>query len=252
MPETILLFVLVALVALIYSSVGHGGASGYLALLSFYAFPHEAMAASALCLNLLVSGLAFYAFAKAGQFSWKLTGPLILFSIPLAFVGGLIQVPKSVYAVLLLSVLIFAGVRLGWDASMQKKEEKSFQAPTLPLWILFLMGGVIGLLSGIVGVGGGIFLSPLLILLGCATPKQTATTSAFFIWVNSFSGLLGRLFRHSFEVSFSPVLTAVVLSAFLGGWVGSHAGANHFTSPWLKRILALVLFIAAFKLSRSL
>lgn len=230
--------------------MGHGGASGYLALLSFYGFPHEQMAASALCLNLLVAGMAFWAYQRAKHFSWEFTRPFILISIPAAFLGGMIKIPQSMYALLLACVLLWAATRLFLDSYWGKKEAGDIQNP--PFLGALFMGGMIGLLSGIVGVGGGIFLSPMLLFFHWATAKRTSATSAFFIFVNSFAGLMGRMANQSLAVSFSAPLTAMIIAAFLGGLLGSRMGANHFTHDWLKRILAVVLLIASFKLFRSL
>ncbi len=241
------LVALTFLVAFVYSSVGHGGASGYLALLSFFTFPHELMAASALGLNLLVAGTAFLAFRKAAHFSWRLTWPFVVTSVPTAFLGGLVQVSPDLYAKLLAGVLIIAGFRLLVEMRGGKEEEIP-KAPSFS--VAFPLGAGVGLLSGIVGVGGGIFLSPLLLLLRWAGPKTTAATSAFFILVNSLAGLLGRVFRGSFSMSLPPVILLMVASAFLGGLAGSHLGANHFSGRWLRRILAVALFVAVWKLLR--
>lgn len=236
------------LVALVYSSVGHGGASGYLALLSLYSFPREPASASALCLNLLVSGTAFLAFWRAAHFSWRFAWPFVLTSIPAAFLGGLVKVSPSFYSLLLGWVLLLAGFRLLID--VKPIAEKVYSDPSL-LFSLPL-GALIGLLSGIVGVGGGIFLSPILLFFRWAEPKRTAAISAFFILVNSFAGLLGRAFRVQFKFDLSSLVIGMVATAFLGGILGSHLGANHFSAWWLRRILAAVLFISAFKLIRSL
>ncbi len=244
MSEIIIILALTFLVAFIYSSVGHGGASGYLAILSFFAIPHEIMAASALCLNVLVASLSFFIYYKARHFSWKLTCPFVLTSIPFAFLGGLIKIPPSFYALLLAGALLFAGVRLLWDLDKNTgniKSEPSFS-------FAVLIGGGIGLLSGMVGVGGGIFLSPILILLRWADPKTTAASSAFFILVNSMAGLAGRYLRGNLHLT--PEWSLMVITAFLGGILGSRMGAHHFPSAWLRRILACVLFLAVFKLIR--
>ncbi len=246
MPDIFVLAVLTFLVAFIYSSVGHGGASGYLAALSFFAVSHEVMAASALCLNLLVAGLSFFIYLRARHFDWKLTWPFIVISIPAAFLGGLVKIPPSAYAALLAGALFFAGLRLLFNFNQAK--DVSYRQP--PRGIAFLTGGLIGVLSGIVGVGGGIFLSPLLILFRWADPKKTAAISAFFILVNSASGLLGRFMRGG--VHPSSFLWPMLLAAFFGGLLGSHFGAWRFSPPWLRRILAVVLFLAVFKLIRTL
>ena len=154
-----LFLALIFLVALTYSSVGHGGASGYLALLSLYSFPPETMSASALVLNLLVAGTAFWAFWKCHHFSWSLTWPFIVTSVPAAFLGSLARIPASLYSVLLAGVLFFAGVRLMGQGSPQ--ETKVLGRPTVRMALA--SGAGIGLVSGMVGIGGGIFLSPLLL-----------------------------------------------------------------------------------------
>ncbi len=240
------LAVLIFFVALVYSSVGHGGASGYLAVLAFFTFPHEQMAASALVLNLFVAGVAFLAYWNAGHFSWRLSWPFIVTSIPAAFLGGLIKVSPKSYALLLIGALLFAAVRMLVDLPQRTDR----QAAPPPLLHSFVLGAGIGILSGVVGVGGGIFLSPLLLLFAWADPKRTAATSAFFILVNSFSGLLGRFFREDLSAYFSPQLLLVILVAFVGGILGSHLGANHFSNKWLKRILGVVLIAATVKLFR--
>ncbi len=244
MSEVILLGALLFLVAFIYSSVGHGGASGYLAALSFFAVPRQQMASSALCLNLLVAGIAFYSFYKAGYFSWKLTWPFVLSSIPAAFAGGLLKVSAASYDRLLAGALIFAGIRLILD--VEKNAEPVQQPPAFA--VSLPVGGAIGFLSGIVGVGGGIFLSPLLILFRWADPKKVAATSAFFIFVNSASGLWGRYTRGGFQLPPNQVL--FLLIAFFGGIAGSRIGARRFSNLWLKRVLALVLWMAVIKLIR--
>lgn len=246
MSEVAALTALTFIISFIYSSVGHGGASGYLALLSFFLVPHLQMASSALCLNLLVAGIAFHSFYQAGHFDWKLTWPFTVSSIPFAFIGGMLQVSPKVYSLLLAAVLIFAAIRM----LLQIDEDHSATKSLPPLLISLPIGGLVGILSGVVGVGGGIFLSPLLLLRHWADPKKVAATSAFFIVVNSAAGLLGRVAKQQFELT--PLLTAMILSAFAGGLVGSRLGANHFSGKWLRRILACVLFLAVFKLLRAL
>ena len=204
------------------------------------------MASSALCLNLLVASLAFYSFYKARHFSWKLTWPFVIGSVPAAFLGGIIKVPPAFYDKLLAGALIFAGFRLMFD--IEKSKEPMHQPP--PLGVALPVGGAIGFLSGIVGVGGGIFLSPLLILFRWANPKTVAATSAFFIFVNSSSGLWGRCVRGGFQMP--PNLAGLLAVAFLGGIAGSTVGARHFSNIWLKRVLALVLWLAVIKLLHSI
>ncbi len=245
-PEVLaLLLVLVFLVAMAYSSVGHGGASGYLAILSFFGLAPAAMAPSALLLNLLVAGLAFTSYKRAGHFVFRLLWPFLLTSIPFAFWGGLIGVSPRAYVVLLAGVLVFAAFRLLIVMPTQRNEY-FVKAPSLA--VALPVGAVIGFLSGIVGVGGGIFLSPLLILFRWADAKRTAAVSAAFIWINSLAGLYGQLSRKHVDWT---ALVWLVAAAFAGGLVGSWLGARRFTGLWLRRILGVVLLLAAAKLLRS-
>ncbi len=245
-PELLaLLLVLVFLVAAAYSSVGHGGASGYLAVLSFFGLVPAAMAPSALLLNLLVAGLAFISYLRAGHFVFRLLWPFLLTSIPFAFWGGLVGVSPRSYMVLLAAVLIFAAFRL-FVPTPGGKEDYFVRPPSLV--VALPLGAAIGFLSGIVGVGGGIFLSPLLILLHWADTKRTAAVSAAFIWINSVAGLYGHLSRQ--HVDWQSLLW-LVLAAFAGGLLGSWMGARRFTGVWLRRILGVVLLLAALKLLRG-
>ncbi|MFQ5778401.1 MAG: sulfite exporter TauE/SafE family protein [Terriglobia bacterium] len=241
-----LLLVLVFLVAIAYSSVGHGGASGYLAVLSFFGLAPAAMAPSALCLNLLVAGISFRAYWRAGHFAFRLLWPFLLTSVPAAFLGGLTEVPLRVYMVLLAAVLIFAAFRL-LTAVPPPQEERFIRVP--PLAAALPVGAGIGFLSGIIGVGGGIFLSPLLILLKWADTKRTAAASAAFIWINSAAGLYGHLRRQE-SLDWTALLW-LVAAAFAGGLVGSYLGAQRFRGLWLRRILGVVLLVATIKLLRT-
>lgn len=247
-PDPLLLAALLGLVFLVavaYSSVGHGGASGYLAVLSFFSLAPAAMAPSALCLNLLVAGTSFLAYRRAGHFTPRLLWPFLLTSVPFAFLGGLAQVSPRVYMILLAAALLFAAYRL--LAVVPSEQEESFlRVP--PLAVALPVGAAVGFISGLVGVGGGIFLSPLVILLGWADAKRTAAASAAFIWVNSAAGLYGHLSR-------TPVdwrsLLLLVGAAFVGGLLGSQLGARRFPGLWLRRILGGVLLFATLKLLRA-
>ena len=184
-------------------------------------------------------------FPSCLPFSWKLTWPFTVASIPFAFIGGLLKVPPTAYSVLLAGVLIFAACRLLFEFNSGEHEIKHETSVVISLFV----GGSIGILSCIVGVGGGIFLSPLLLLCNWADPKKTAATSAFFILVNSLAGLGGRAVRDHLQLA--PILFYMVGIAFLGGIIGSRLGANHFSWKWLRRILAGVLLLASFKLLRA-
>jgi len=233
-------FVLLLLVAFLYASVGHGGASGYLALMALYSFPPEVMKPTALLLNIFVSGIAFFHFYRSGPFSWKLFLPLALASVPAAFIGGWISLPTTLYKQLLGVFLVIPALRFILVSEPQESEKKEMN-----LYLALFLGAGIGLLSGMLGIGGGILLSPLLILLGWATMRQAAALSALFILVNSVAGLGGQL-QH--DLSFSPVMYWMVGVSLLGALAGSYLGAFRFNQKTLKISLAAVLLIASAKL----
>jgi hypothetical protein len=222
-----------------YSSVGHGGASGYLAVMAFLAVAPEVTRPTALVLNLFVASIGTFLFYRAGYFSWRIFLPFAVTSIPFAFLGGMITLPTTVYKILLGIVLILAALRLAWKFS----PDIEIRQP--PIWICLLIGAVIGLLSGLVGVGGGIFLTPVLLLMNWSETKTAAGVSALFILVNSISGLLGNLTQ--IEKLPSNVWFWIG-AAVIGGLVGSTLGAKKFDSLMLRRVLALVLAFAGFKL----
>lgn len=232
---------LVALVAFLYASVGHGGASGYLAVLAFTTFDPRAMASTALTLNLLVAGLSWLAFGRRGYFSLRLTAPFLVTSIPAAWLGGYLSLSPRSYALLLALALLLAAVRMALPQRLAREG-----APNrAPLGAALLLGAVMGLFSGMIGVGGGIFLSPVLILLGWADVKHTAATSAAFIWLNSLAGVVGRMAAGTYQPG---QLVWLVPAAFAGGLVGAYLGAGRFSSLTIRRLLALVLVLAAGKL----
>ncbi|MBI2166410.1 MAG: sulfite exporter TauE/SafE family protein [Chloroflexi bacterium] len=232
-------------VAFLYSSVGHGGASGYLALMAlFLSIPSSQMSTTALILNLLVAGASFFFYWRSGHFSGRLTWPFTVASVPAALVGGMLSVEPRVYSGLLAVVLFLAALRLilalpaGGGGTRQLR---------LPLAIA--AGGGIGLVSGIIGIGGGIFLSPLLILARWADPKRTSATSALFIVANSASGLLGRAAGGTFAMG---PLWPIMGATLTGGLLGSYLGSGPFSGPLLRRLLGVVLLLAAAKLAQGI
>ena len=236
------LLVLIFLVALIYASVGHGGASGYLAVMSLIGhYPPAQMSTSALLLNVLVAGTAWLMFWRAGHGSFALLWPFALTSIPAAMLGGWLPVSAQLYRQLLAVCLLVAAARLCLP-NLGDHERPSPPSPAVALPV----GGVLGVVSGIVGVGGGIFLSPLMVLRRWATVKRTAAISAAFIVLNSIAGLAGRLIAGRLHVE---SMLPLVIAAFAGGLAGAWLGAHHFSSLWLRRWLACVLLIAACKLA---
>ena len=237
--ELFVVVIAIFVVAALYSSVGHGGASGYLAVMAFLAVSPEVTRPTALVLNLFVASIGAFQFCRSGYFSWKVFWPFAAGSIPFAFLGGMIRLPTSTYKILLGLVLLFAAFRLAWRFS-------SDVAPEPPkIWIALICGIAMGLLSGLVGVGGGIFLTPLLLLMNWSETKTAAGVSALFILVNSASGLLGNY--QQLAVLPSNVWFWIA-AAVVGGIFGSLLGAKKFNSFVLRRLLATVLFFAAVKL----
>lgn len=240
MDHVVLFCALLLGVAFLYASVGHGGASGYLALMALFGVAPMLMKPTALLLNLFVSSVSFIQFYRAGHFRWRLFWPLALASIPLSFVGGLIQVDAVVYKKILGFLLLIPVLRFFFFRELPKtKKQKQSLALSL------LIGGFIGLLSGLIGIGGGIILSPVLLLLHWTNQKETAAISALFIFVNSVAGLLGQMSR---GVIFSQDMVMFVAFAFVGGLLGAYFGAKRFKQPVLQHILASVLLLAVYKL----
>jgi uncharacterized membrane protein YfcA len=233
---------LLFLAAALYASVGHAGASGYLAVMALFGVSATVMKPTALVLNLLVASVATFKFYRAGYFSWRIFGLFALSSVPFAFLGGRWTLPSDVYKVVVGIVLILSAIRLFYT-TIQAKDQTS--PKPLSMGISVLMGALIGLVSGLTGVGGGIFLSPLLLLTNAAETKQVSGISAAFIWVNSLAGLLGHGFdRHIFP----PQLWLWALVVLVGGWLGATYGTQRFDTQVLKRLLALVLVIAGTKM----
>lgn len=239
-PQSIWACLAIFLVAVLYSAVGHGGASGYLAVLSLLNLAPQAMSSTALVLNVLVAGLSAFSFFCAGYFRWSALYPFLLGSIPGAFIGGLLKLPESGYRQLLAVTLILAACRL---AITLKSRDDKIHPVSLLLGVF--SGLIIGLLSGIVGIGGGIFLSPLILLAGWDNAKGASATAAAFIVINSLAGLAARQISGTLSVA---MFWPFILVALAGGVLGSRLGASVIPSAALRRLLALVLFIAACKL----
>ncbi len=241
MSESIILFFsLLFVVAFLYASVGHGGASGYLALMAIFGLAPSVMKPTALLLNIFVSAISFIQFYRAGYFNWKIFLPFALASVPLSFLGGMITVDNSIYKKILGILLLIAVVRFFFFKNIDPKDLKPSNTA-----LSLLIGGVIGFLSGMIGIGGGIILSPVLLLLKWTDQKQTAAISALFIFVNSIAGLAGQLIK---GIHFSTDMFSYVAVAFAGGMCGAYFGALRFPQTILKNVLACVLGLAAYKL----
>lgn len=239
--ETLTLIALTFGVAMLYSSVGHGGASGYLAAMGLIGMAPEQMKPTALVLNLLVAGVGTLRYVRSDCFSWGSFWPFAVGSIPFAFLGGSHQLAPRVYQQVLGVVLILAAA--GMIVRLRRQE----QTRSFPIPAGIAIGAAIGYVSGLIGVGGGIFLSPILILTRWAATKQTLGIAALFILVNSFAGLLG----HIESVRHLPDIAAyIAVAALAGGLLGSWLGAKRLATPALRVLLAAVLLTASFKLLR--
>ena len=241
MELQLLIILAIFIVAVMYSSVGHGGASGYLAVMAFLAVAPEVTRPTALVLNLFVASIATYQFWRAGYFSWRIFWPFAAASIPAAFIGGMISLPTNVYKIVLGVVLMLAAMRLAW------KLTTGTEAKQPNILIALAIGAVIGLLSGLVGVGGGIFLTPILLLMRWAETRVAAGVSVLFIFVNSAAGLVGQYSKGALNGLPSEVWIWIA-AAVAGGLIGSTLGSKKFDSITLRRVLAVVLLFAGIKL----
>jgi len=235
----ILIVFAIFVVAILYSSVGHGGASGYLAVMALLAISPTVTRPAALVLNLFVASIAFIQFYRAKHFDWKIFLPFAAASIPMAFIGGMIQLPTTVYKIILGVVLMLAAIRL----AINLKTTREPHAPKI--WLALTIGAVLGLVSGLVGVGGGIFLTPILLLMNWTETKKAAGISALFILVNSISGLLGNYVQ---VMKLPPSVLFWISAAVFGGIIGSTLGSYRFNSLTLRRVLAVGLLLAGVKL----
>jgi len=241
MNEQIGILVLLFVVAFFYSMVGHGGASGYIAVLTLIGVSSLLVKPSALLLNIFVSAIAFYQYYRNGHFRWKLFYPFALLSVPMAYAGSFINLDPTWYKRILGVCLLFAILRI--IGVFNRKEI----TPTkqLPLVTGLIIGALLGFVSGMIGIGGGIILSPIILLFNWGDLKETSAVSALFILVNSISGMIGLLRQ---EVSWPPYIFLWLVVAVAGGLLGAYYGSKRATGTMLKNILACVLFFAALKL----
>ena len=235
-----LFLIILPVISFLYSSVGHGGASGYLALMALFSFAPETMKPMALLLNLFVAGISFYYYFKGGFFNKKLFISFAISSIPLAFLGGTINIDTSIYKKILAILLVFAILKMLNVFGKENDELKPVK-----LWQGLAVGGIIGFFSGLIGIGGGIILTPIILLLHWGKMKEAAAVSALFIWVNSASALIGQLITGVRLNSESFVLVAIAL---VGGVLGGYLGSKKINNQNLRYILAFVIIIACFKL----
>jgi len=239
-PETLwVLTAAVFAVAVLYSSVGHAGASGYIAVMSLLSMAPAEIKPIALALNILVAAIGTWQFWRAGYFSWRLFWPFALLAVPFAFVGGYLNLPTQLFKVLVGLVLLLSAAQF----LLRPPAESEAKFP--PRLVAVGVGGLLGMLSGLTGTGGGIFLTPLLILMRWARTKSAAAVSAPFILLNSAAGLAGNI---SATNSFPAFAWALVIAAVIGGSIGSWFGSRRLPHLAIKRLLAIVLTIAGFKL----
>ena len=226
-----------------YAAVGHGGASAYIAAMALAGIAPAEMRPIALLLNILVSSLGAWKFYRAGYFRWRLFWPFAVVSIPMAYLGGAITLPGQAYKILVGIVLLYAAWQL-WRSGRSGDEMREVRE--LPLGWAMLIGAAMGLLAGLTGVGGGIFLSPLLLMLGWAGTKQTSAVAAPFILVNSLAGLAAIVVAKNAALpSYVWVLAPAVI---VGGWLGAEYGSRRFANPVVRRVLAVVLGLAGAKM----
>ncbi|MBM7649057.1 putative membrane protein YfcA [Bacillus ectoiniformans] len=238
--QLIILSSLICIAAILYSSVGHGGASGYIAIMALIGLSPALIKPTGLVLNILVSSIAAYRFYRKGSFNWNVFIPVTLFAMPFSFLGGFLSLSGSVYKIIAGIILVYAAFRFMVDQTAIEAPNKK-----MPLYNAAFFGSGIGFLSGLIGVGGGIFLSPLLLWKRWASMKETAGISALFILVNSISGLLG----HISNVKHLPdYLGFLVVAAAVGGLIGSKIGSEKASIPMIRKLLAVVIFIAGMKL----
>lgn len=235
-----LFYILLFIVAFLYASVGHGGASGYLALMALFSFTPDVMKPTALMLNLFVSLTSFIQYYRGGHFKLNLFLPFAAASIPMSFIGGSITLHDALYKQVLGVLLLIPVARFIF---LQKENSKSLQQGNII--VALIIGALIGLLSGMIGIGGGIILSPVLLMLRWSDMKQTAAVSALFIFVNSLAGLAGQFSK---GLHFTSDMYLYVVVAFIGGIAGAYIGAKKISNLYLQYLLAVVLFIASVKL----
>jgi len=238
-PEIIAL-IAVLILAFLYSSVGHGGASAYLAIMTILSFPIELIRPSALLMNLFVAGIAFVQYYRAGHFKWNIFWPFAVASIPMAFAGAHISLEPELYKrvlglLLLVTVLRMFGL-LGKGSSV---------VDNVPIIPAMIAGAVVGFVSGIIGIGGGIILSPLLLMLNWSNMKTAAAVSAAFIWVNSLAGLIGLM---NAGATLHADIWVWVAVALVGGLFGAYFGSRRLNNKQLRGVLGGVLLLAGLKL----
>ena len=238
----IILSILFFVTAILYSSVGFGGGSTYLALLLIWEIPYYIFPVLALICNIFVVSGNSFNYIKAGNFNSKLLIPYLIGSIPLAYFGGSLSIEKNLFEMLLFFVLSVAGALLLINFKSYDDNEKSYK--NIPIYISIIIGGFLGFISGVVGIGGGIFLSPILFLLRTGRPKHIVTTASLFILINSISGIMGHLSKNNVLIEISNYWY-LILAVIIGGQIGNFLNLKIFPARLLALVTScLVLFVA--------
>ncbi|ROS17625.1 sulfite exporter TauE/SafE family protein [Chryseobacterium sp. BIGb0232] len=235
------IFLLFLIIAFVYSSVGFGGGSSYLAVLAMYSLPYQEIRLTALICNVIVVVGGVYIYIKNKQIDWKKVLPITLVSVPMAYLGAILKISQETFFLILGITLIIAAVLL-WIKTETKNIEKLQQDSKSAVFGNSLLGGGIGFLSGLVGIGGGIFLSPLLNLMKWDTPRKIAATSSVFILVNSVSGIFGQLSKLSIDMDYFRILS-LCLAVFIGGQIGSRMSLK-WNPLVIKRMTAILVLVA--------
>ena len=237
-----LLAILFLITAILYSSVGFGGGSTYLALLLIWGIPYIVFPVIALSCNIIVVSGNCFNYIRAGNLNLRLLSPYLVGSIPFAYIGGSLPIEKQLFEILLFLVLLVAGILLLFNFKSYNDRDESYRK--IPIFISILIGGLLGFISGIVGIGGGIFLSPILFLIRASRPKHIVTTASLFILINSISGLIGQLTKNAVLAEIQNYWY-LLIAVFVGGQIGNFLNLKIFPARILALATAfLVLFVA--------
>lgn len=244
-PVDLVIALLLMLGATLYTSVGHAGSSLYIAVMSLFGVPASVIKPTALSLNILVSAYTSRRFIARSYFDRQLILPLLCGAIPLAFLGGRLQLPAETFRVLVGIILVLAGVQFAF----RPRADDDRQTRHPPWWVAVMVGGAIGFVSGITGTGGGIFLTPIMLIFGWTAVRSASGTAAVFIFANSASGLLGNV---SSVRELPPQLPLYVLAVMVGAMIGTRLGISVLSTTGIKRAVGAVLVIAGLKLALNL
>jgi len=242
----IILSILFFVTAILYSSVGFGGGSTYLALLLIWEIPYYIFPVIALLCNIIVVSGSSINYSRAGNHNFKLLFPFLIGSVPFAFFGGTLKIEKEVFEILLFLILSIAGILLLLNNKSYKND--NFTIKRLNFFFSFMIGSVLGLISGVVGIGGGIFLSPILFLLKAEKPKIIATTASLFILINSISGVLGQFSKEN-VINDLTNYWVLFLSVFIGGYIGNYLNLKIFSNRTLTILTSLLVIFVAMRMA---